>query len=283
MKKKLYSILILILISTIALACNSNTNKSLNNKNLTVHYFDVGQGDSMLVQVNNKNLLIDAGTSEAKDELIKDIKELNIKKLDYVIATHPHEDHIGSMDDIIKTFDIGKFYAPKVTTNTKTFQNMITELKNKGLKINTINSNSKPDIDLGADTKFEVFAPNSEKYENLNNYSPIIKITYKNNSFLFTGDAERISEKEVLDKNLNVKADVLKLGHHGSKTSTSKDFFNAVNPKIAIISVAKKNDYGHPNKETINLLNKSGIKYYMTSDEGTITLNSDGHSITKAK
>lgn len=281
MKKNsiLFSAIILSLTILCFTGCKENTPPPKDI--MLVHFFDVGQGDSILIQVNNKNLLIDAGPKEATEDLIKELNDLNIKKLEYIVATHPHEDHIGSMAQVIKDFNIDKFYAPKAITKTKIFESMINELKNKNLKINPIKVDTESDIDLGDNTKVEIFSPNSSEYDNLNNYSPIIKVSYNDTSFLFTGDAEKLSEKEVLAKKYNIKADVLKLGHHGSNTSTSKDFFNSVNPSIGIISVAKKNDYGHPSKETIKLLKENELKYYMTSDEGTIILESNGKNIIK--
>lgn len=283
MNKKLPLILLFLflLFTTSLFSCSDKEKTSINTDNLKVHYFDVRQGDCILVQVNNKNLLIDAGPKDAESQLIKNINNLNIKKIDYVIATHPHEDHIGGMGQIIKNFNIGKFYAPKVTSNTKTFEYMINQLNNKNLKINIIKPGIGDDIDLGKDVKVEVFAPNNSSYENLNNYSPIIKISYKSTSFLFTGDAEKLSEKEVLNKEYDIQSDVLKIGHHGSSSSTSKEFLNKVNPKIAVISLGKDNDYGHPHKETISSLKNKGIKYFRTDEEGTVILESDGKTVTK--
>lgn len=283
MKRKLPIILLLLffLITTSLFSCSNKEKPFTNTNNLKVYYFDVGQGDSILIQVNNKNLLIDGGPKDAESRLIKDLKDFGVKKLDYVITTHPHEDHIGGMGQVIKNFDIGKFYAPKVTSNTKTFEYMVNQLNNKNLKINIIKPGMGSDIDLGKNTKVEIFSPNSSSYDNLNNYSPIIKISYKETSFLFTGDAEKLSEKEVLEKGYAIQSDVLKIGHHGSSSSTSKEFLNKVNPKMAVISVGKNNDYGHPHKETISSLKNKGIKYFRTDEEGTITLESDGKTVTK--
>lgn len=283
MKRKLPIILLLLffLITTSLFSCSNKEKPFTNTNNLKVHYFNVGQGDSILIQVNNKNLLIDGGSKDKESQLIKDLKDFSVKKLDYVITTHPHEDHIGGMGQVIKNFDIGKFYAPKVTSNTKTFEYMVNQLNNKNLKINIIKPGMGSDIDLGKNTKVEIFSPNSSSYDNLNNYSPIIKISYKETSFLFTGDAEKLSEKEVLEKGYAIQSDVLKIGHHGSSSSTSKEFLNKVNPKMAVISVGKNNDYGHPHKETISSLKNKGIKYFRTDEEGTITLESDGKTVTK--
>lgn len=248
-----------------------------NNNNMLVHYIDVGQGDSILIQVNNKNLLIDSGPRDAKESLLSYLDSINLSKLDYIIATHPHEDHIGNMSYIIDKYNVGKFYAPKVEHTTSTFEKMIESLIAKDLKINIINSDTNS-IDLGKGTKVTVFSPINEEYSNLNNYSPIIKIEYGNNSFLFTGDAEKDIE-ETLYKNSNLKSDVLKLGHHGSLTSSSSSFLNSVDPSIAVISLGANNKYGHPHKNITDLLSKNNISVYRTDLDGTIVFSSNGIEI----
>lgn len=245
---------------------------------LKVTYIDVGQADSILVECEDKNLLIDSGTNETGDNVIKYLKGEGITKIDYVIATHPHEDHIGGMANVIKGFDIGKFYSPKASSNTKTFERMITELNDKGLKINVLKVGKDPEINIPG-TKIEIFSPGKDEYENLNNYSPIMKLTYGETTFLFTGDAEKEIEKEVLENKFDIKADVLKVGHHGSSTSTSIEFLKKVSPEYAIISVGKDNKYKHPNDSTIKNLNKNNVKVLRTDILGNITLKSDGNVI----
>ncbi|ATD57238.1 MBL fold protein [Clostridium chauvoei] len=244
--------------------------------NLVVNYIDVGQGDSELIQVSGKNILIDAGNND--DLAYNYLKSKGVKHLDYVITTHPHSDHIGGMAKIINEFDIGTFYAPKVSTTTKVFEGMINSLNNKGIKITVPKVGEK--LNIGNATTFEFLAPNSSEYKNLNNYSIVTKLKYGNTSFIFTGDAERLSEREILNKQLDISADVLKLGHHGSRTSTSTKFLDAVNPKYAVVSAGEGNDYGHPNNETIEKLNKRNIEILRTDKSGTIIAISDGNKIT---
>ncbi|WP_055667435.1 ComEC/Rec2 family competence protein [Desnuesiella massiliensis] len=278
--KSFYAVIITVFLMLTLTACDSSTVNSPNsneNKNVKIHYIDVGQGDSTLIQVRDKNILIDAGPRSSAEDLVKYLKDINIQKLDYVIATHPHEDHIGGMVSIIKTFKIGEFYAPKKTATTKTFENMIKELQNKKLKIQVAKAGNE--ISLNSNSKLEFLAPNSSDYEEINDYSAVTKLTYEDNSFIFMGDAERLSEKEILQKGSNVKAQVIKLGHHGSSTSSSKEFLDKVDPKYAIISCGKNNDYGHPHKETINELKNRNIKYFRTDTNGTIVLYSDGKNI----
>ncbi|MCB2285730.1 MBL fold metallo-hydrolase [Clostridium algidicarnis] len=247
------------------------------NSNLKVHYIDVEQGDSTLIQIDDKNILIDAGPGIAKEKVVSYLKEAGVSKLDYVIATHPHEDHIGNMADIIDSFEIGEFIAPKAISTTKSFENMIKSLKAKNLQIKTPNAGDK--ISLGA-AQLEIIAPNNNSYQYLNNYSIVTKLKYGNRSFIFTGDAESISEGEILAKQLDLSADVLKVGHHGSKTSTTDQFLKAINPKYAVISVGKDNNYGHPDKEVLYKLANNNTDIFRTDKQGTIVAESDGNIIT---
>ena len=208
---------------------------------MKVHYIDVGQGDATLVQVNGKNLLIDAGPNKSADSLVEYIKGIGVTTIDHVIATHPHEDHIGGMDEIFDAFEVKNFYSPKVEHTTKTFEKMINAVTNEGLKITTIKAGDGSKIDLGDGTKVEIFSPVDDKYNELNDYSPIMKITFGENSFLFTGDAEKLVEKQVIANGENIDADVLKVGHHGSTTSSSEDFIKEVSPDIAVIPVGEGN------------------------------------------
>lgn len=167
---------------------------------------------------------------------------------------------------------------PKVTANTNTFKNVLLAVKNKGLKITSAHGGMA--FPLDDDIQIHIFAPNSSSYESLNNYSIVLKLTYKNTSFLFTGDAEKISEEEMLqNKNYDLSADVLKVAHHGSSTGTSKEFLSAVSAKYAIICVGQDNPYGHPHKETLDNLFHHGVDVYTTADNGNIVITSDGKEI----
>lgn len=254
------------------------TNLDLEN-NMVTHFIDVGQGDCILIQVNHKNLLIDSGTSDSKQKLIRYLKKNNITRLDYIVATHPHEDHIGGMAKVIKTFEVGEFWAPKVITSTQAFEDMIRSLRAKNLKIKIAKPNTS--LNLGPNTTCVMLSPNKTTYENVNNYSCAIKISYKNSTYLFTGDIETEAENEIMDTGYDIKADVLKVAHHGSKTSTSQEFLNKVSPKIAVISCGTDNDYGHPNKETLDKLKKLNCTVYRTDLDKTIVLISDGSNIKK--
>lgn len=256
---------------------NKNQNDYINTNNdlLKVHYLDVGQGDSIFVELpNNETMLIDAAESYQSENIINYLKNLNYQKIDYVIGTHPHTDHIGGLKDIINTFEIGKIYMPKVISTTKTYESLLMAIKDKNLKINTAKAGTSI---IDTDTlKINILAPNNSIYTELNNYSVVTKITYGTTKFLFMGDAEKLSENEIKE---NVTADVIKIGHHGSNTSSSIDFIKKVNAKYGIISVGLNNKYNLPKEETITNWENSGTKIYLTSTNGTIRASSDGTNI----
>ena len=257
---------------------NNNTaiNKQKPIGNLKIHFIDVGQGDSILIQQGDRFMLIDAGDNQYEQTVVNYLKQNNVSKLDYVIGTHPHADHIGGLDAVINAFDVEKIIMPSIIRTTKTFEDVIVAIKNKGLKITTPNAGDT--YTLG-NAKFTIVAPNSSSYDNLNNYSVVLNLKHGSNSFLFTGDAEDVSENEILNKNYDIKADVLKVGHHGSNTSTSAEFLKAVNPKYAVIQVEKDNKYGHPHAEVIERLQQYNIEIYRNDLNGTIIANSDGKNI----
>ena len=256
---------------------NQNQNDYINTNNdlLKVHYLDVGQGDSIFIELpNNETMLIDAAESYQSENIINYLKNLNYQKIDYVIGTHPHTDHIGGLKNIINTFEIGKFFMPKVVSTTKTYESLLMAIKDKNLKINTAKAGTSI-IDTDA-LKINILAPNNSIYTELNNYSVVTKITYGTTKFSFMGDAEKLSENEIKE---NVTADVIKIGHHGSNTSSSIDFIKKVNAKYGIISVGLNNKYNLPKEETITNWENSGTKIYLTSTNGTIRASSDGTNI----
>jgi competence protein ComEC len=165
---------------------------------------------------------------------------------------------------------------PKVEHSTKTYEDMLEAVLNNGLKITSPVPGTRFDIGEG---EFTILAPNRSRYDDINDYSVVIKLQYKNTAFLFTGDAGIESETEMLDKGYDLKADLLKVGHHGSRYSTSEEFLNAVQPETAVISVAKDNMYGHPSPETIDRLRQAGVRVYRTDEAGTIAAVSDGEKI----
>lgn len=243
---------------------------------LEIHFIDVGQADCILIQTDVHSMLIDAGNNNDGNFIAEYIKLQGVDNLEYVIGTHPHEDHIGGLAKIINSFEIDKIIMPKASTTTKTFENLLSTIIEKGMKVTTPVAGTK--YPLG-DAEFTILAPNSESYKDLNNYSVVIKLQYGSTSFLFTGDANKLSESEMINKGFNLEADMLKVGHHGSKTATSDQFLNEVNPKYAIISVGKDNKYGLPNNEVIQKINDLGCQIYRTDEIGTLIVKSDGKNI----
>ncbi len=242
---------------------------------LHVFYLDVDQADSIFIQLpNGENMLIDAGTKESGEEIVDTLENLGVSAINHLIATHPHADHIGGMQEVVESFDIANIYMPNAVTDTRTFENLLLTIKEKGNTITT----AKAGVEILSDDNLNaVFvAPNSNEYEDLNNYSAVIKLTFGETSFVFTGDAEKLSEDEI---RTNIKCDVLKVGHHGSSTSTSRNFLKKTEPTYAVISCGMDNSYGHPHKEVMQRLEKAGIAIYRTDLNGTIEAVSDGNEI----
>lgn len=249
--------------------------------NLKIHFIDVGQADSIFIQLpDNRTMLIDGGNNDDSSLIInyiKGLKEQEVSKIDYLIGTHPHEDHIGGLDDIIKTFEIGKIYLPKVNHNTKTFEDLLSAIKNKGLKISTARAGDV--IFANHNLNAKILSPGQDFYDELNNYSVVIRLTYGKTAYLFTGDAEDVVENQLVNNNMELKANVLKVGHHGSNSSTTESFLEAVLPQYAVISVGKNNRYGHPSQVVINRLKRHKVKVLRTDSQGTIVASSNGNKI----
>lgn len=241
--------------------------------NLVVRFVDVGQADCEILQFpDGRNIIIDGGKNDTEDILIERIKKYGIKRFDYVIATHPHEDHIGGLDKVIDNFEIDCVYMPNTTSNSKTFDDLLDSIENK----NVVVKQAKAGITVIDEEKINMvfLAPNSEYYEETNNYSAVVKLTYNGCSIIFTGDAEALSEREMLANGMDLRAQILKVGHHGSSSSTTYGFLRKVNPAYAVIEVGKDNSYGHPHDEVVEALD--GVKVYRTDTDGTITMECDG-------
>ena len=241
-------------------------------EDLSIDFIDVGQADSILVRNQDKVMLIDAGTNEAGETVVNYLKNLGITKIDYLIGTHPHEDHIGGLDDVINNFDIGQIYMPKIETTTKTFEDVLDAIENKNLTVTAPNKGDK--IELGQAVGEFMTEPILDK-DNLNVSSLVLRLEFGNTSYLFMGDAEEENEETIRWP----KTDVLKVGHHGSSTSSSESFLEQVQPKYAIIMAGKDNSYGLPKQETIDKLNNIGCEIYRTDEDGTIQMTSDGNTI----
>ncbi len=241
-----------------------------------VHYIDVGQADSELVICDGKTMLIDGGNAEDSNLIVSYLRDLNIDYLDYVVCTHAHEDHVGGLSGALHECEVGRVFCSTNSYNSKAFRNFKRYSEERGREIEIPSAGDS--FSLG-ESSVEIFAPLKD-YEDTNNNSIVLKVTYGDTSFLFTGDAEREAESDMLDAGFDLTADVLKVGHHGSSTSTSYPFLREVMPKYAVISCGKDNSYGHPHKETLSRLADAGVEIYRTDKMGHIIARSDGGSIT---
>lgn len=275
----LVCVMLLSSVSVGAISMNSTkTGKSAGGE-IAVHYIDVGQGDSILVCLpNGKTVLIDAGNNGDGDVVINYLKSQGVSKIDAIIGTHPHEDHIGGMDDVINAFSIGSVYMPNCTTTTKTYKDVIAAIEKKGLTITRAKAGVA--INLDSNAKIAIVAPNVDKYSNTNNYSAVLRLTYGSTALLFTGDAEELSENEMLKKGCDLSANTLKVGHHGSDTATGDAFLAAVDPASAVISVGTGNRYGHPHQSTLDKLKAGKVRLYRTDKNGTVVLHDNGSAIS---
>jgi len=222
-------------------------------------------------------MLIDAGNNADAQTIKSYLDSQGVTSLDVIIGSHVHEDHLGGLDYIINSYPVGEVFFPKQTSTTNTFKDFVTAVKNKGLQL------TAPTVDdtfnIGEAT-VTILAPNGTGYEDANDYSIVVKVAFGNTSFLLTGDAEAVSESQMVSNGSDLSATVLKVGHHGSRSSTGDSFLDKVNPKFAVISVGKGNSYGHPTQEVMNRLQARGIPVYRTDENGTIVATSNGNDVT---
>jgi competence protein ComEC len=248
------------------------------NSTMEVHFIDVGQADCILIESAGEYMLIDAGNNEDGTLVTNYLKEEGVSKLKYVITTHPHEDHIGGMDDVINSFPIDTIFMPDVVHTTKTFEDVLTAISENNLEITIPETGEQYWI---GNANFIMIAPNRNDYgDNLNNYSIGIKLVNGSNSFLMCGDAEEEAETDILNNGIDISAQVYKASHHGSSTGTSEEFLEAISPGYAVITCGAENDYGHPHKETLEKFEDMGIEVYRTDLNGTIVAVSNGIDIT---
>lgn len=244
---------------------------------MEVHFIDVGQGDSILVEADNSYMLIDAGENNKGSVVLDYLEKQNIKKLDYVIGTHPHSDHIGGLDTIIQSIPVDKVIMPDIVHTTDTFEDVLDVMEEKDLTLTKAVAGDEYSLGMA---DFEIIAPNSPSYKELNNYSIVIKLKFGDNSFLLTGDSEKLSEEEILKNGTDLSCDVIKLGHHGSSYSSSDEFLDEVKPEYAVVSAGADNKYGHPHSEILQEMKERNIKLYRTDEQGTIVFTSDGSNIS---
>lgn len=256
------------------------TDSDIDNYPLTVHFVDVGQGDCIFIKFEEKTMLIDSGEKSSDEKVIKYLRNNGVNKLDYIVTTHPHSDHIGAMPTIIESFEVENIIMPRLSEQnmptTKGYEKFLLAVKNSGAKV--IPATPFNEYEFG-DANFVILSPTNQS-KNLNNMSVVIRLSFENTSFLFTGDAEKEIERELLNSGYDIRSNVLKLGHHGSNTSNTEPFLQAANPSFAVVSCGKDNSYGHPHEEVVELLKKLDINYKQTDKSGTIVVGSDGSNLT---
>ena len=255
---------------------NANPSDIPENSNFEVHFIDVGQADSALIECDGETMMIDGGNVADSNVVAAYLKKEDITELNYVVCSHAHEDHVGGLSGALSVTKADNIYAPKTEANTKAYKNFKKKAEEQNVEIK--HPNVGDEIQLGSST-VEFLGPVDENGKDLNSTSIVLKITYGNTSFLFTGDAESDEEEEILNSGADLKSTVLKVGHHGSRTSTSYPFLREVMPQYAVISVEKGNSYGHPNEDTLSKLSDAGVEVYRTDESGDIVMTSDGNSI----
>lgn len=247
---------------------------------LQVHFIDVGQGDCIYIAAGGQNMLIDCGEADESARAVAYLQDMGIRQLDYVVGTHPHSDHMGGMDRIIEEFGIGEFIIPHLDDEdiptTSYFLRFLDAAERHGVKLTEAVTGSEFTV---GDAHCEIVAPNSKKYEDINNYSVGIVLRHGSESFIFTGDAEGVAEQEMLGGGRLGKMNVYKVGHHGSSSSSTAAFLNVIRPDTAVISCGAGNAYGHPTDSVIRRLSAYTDNIYRTDLCGSIVITSDGSSL----
>lgn len=262
----------------------NNTTGALNgpvnpDSSFSIYYLDVGQGDCTIIKSNDNVMMIDTSTKNHTLDIQEALKSLSIEKIDYLVITHQHDDHMGSAKDIIDKYEVANIIMPKLSdinmVTTTGYENLLKSIANRN--VNAIPATVGESFKLG-DATVQIFSP-SQQDEDLNNMSVVLKVVYGETSFIFQGDAEKTVEKQLLNSDFDLNADVIKLGHHGSNTSSTEKYLKAVNPQYAIISCGADNSYGHPHDEVIDRLKNNNISFFVTAQTGDVTVTSDGKNI----
>ncbi len=275
MKKKVLIIAIIVSVIGISgLTFSCIFGRLLANSDFEIHFIDVGQGDAALVICDGESMLIDGGNVNDSGMMYTYLKNKDIDHLDYIVATHAHEDHIGGLAGALNYATVDKVLCPVTSYDSDAFEDFIkyVEYRNAEITVPAVGD----EFTLG-EAKVEILGCNAT--DNTNDTSIILKITYGNTSFLFTGDAEREAENAVIASGADLDSTVLKVSHHGSDTSTSYLFLREVMPKYAVISVGENNDYGHPTEEVLSRLRDADVTVYRTDIQGTIICKSDGKNV----
>lgn len=282
MRKKILYILLIIFAANIYFLITIIVQKPLKDK-LRVIFFDVGQGDASLIMAEGGvNILIDGGPNRIILENLDKYLPIYNKKLDIVVLTHPHSDHIAGLIDVLEKYEVKEVWMTGVLHSSYEYLSFLELIRNKKIKVKIIPDKGNPVYDIAANAQIEVLYPvkhlNQQKADNLNNTSIVLKVNYKDKSFLFAGDIEKEAENDLLEKKINLKSNILKIAHHGSDTSSGDKFLEAVKPEIAIIPVGK-NDFSFPSLRVVRRLERKEIKVYRTDENGDMVFEADGISI----
>ena len=275
--------LCLLLVGCGSKADNKAQGKPITQKKMVVTVLDVGQADAILLQTEGKNILVDAGLSDNAESLVAELKKLGVKKVDILVATHPHADHIGGMNAVLKNFEVGKIYDSGQVTTSKMYQKYLKTAKEKKIPFALLRASDR--IEIGSDgAVLEVLGPQEpllkDTRSDLNANSIVMRLVYKNFTMMLAADATSETETRILqafakDK---VRSQVLKVAHHTSKYSNTDAWLEAVKPEVAIASYSKENEYGFPHQATLKRLSKVGAKYYNTADNGNVRVITDGEN-----
>ena len=252
------------------------TVKAEGNSEMAVHFIDVGQGNAILVQSGGQNLLYDGGDQSHADLIISYLQEQNVENIDYMIASHYDEDHIGGLVPCIDNFSVSNIFGPDYVHTSNLFNNFMNTATANAIIVQYPSVGETFDFGTGS---FTVLAPNGIS-QNSNDNSLVIKLENGSNSFIFTGDAEETSEQDMISTGMNLDCDVLSVGHHGSASSTTWDFLEATSTSYAVISCGINNQYNHPSADTMGRLSDMGIPVFRTDKQGTIIAVSDGTNIS---
>ena len=268
-------------ISTLPLEQNGTSSDrapsaNLNEDNLQLHFIDVGQADAILVSCQGKHMLVDGGNVEDSSLVYSYLKKHNVSHLDYVVCTHAHEDHVGGLSGALTAATASKVFAPVTDYDTKAFRNFVAKAEERECTVEIPSTGTS--FQLGGAT-VTVIGP-LKQYDETNNTSIVLRIVYGETSFLLTGDMETEAEKDLLEAGIHLRSTLLKLGHHGSNTSTSYRFLREVAPTYGVISVGTDNSYGHPNDEVLSRLRDANVTLYRTDLQGDVICTSDGKSLT---
>ena len=268
--RKLISVLLIV-------ACVFISTSAFAESNLTIHFLDVGQGAAAIIQCDGEVMMFD-GDSAGNSSFIYSYLQntLGLEHIDVMVASHPHEDHIGGLSGALNACSVGTIYSPVTEYDSKQFSSLLKYAGKQGLSL-TVPAVGDT-FTVGSATA--TFLSPAKAYDNINDLSLVVRVVYGDTSFLFTGDAEWDAEHDMVDAGLELSSTLLSVGHHGSNTSSSYVFLREVMPEYAVISVGKDNSYGHPSEDTLSRLRDVGALVYRTDLQGTITCVSDGHSLS---